>query len=108
MSALCGRSSRGADKAPPAAKERAPKQRAEPRRRRVHAENRDATDVAPAQASLPLGAMRRTRRRVEGDDDIPVVGMGDHVPMFLLRPVKLKPSKQAETKEDLDEIPQTG
>jgi hypothetical protein len=35
------------------------------------------------------------------------VGLGDHVPMFLLRPVKLKPAK-ASPKEDLDEVPQAG
>jgi superfamily II DNA/RNA helicase len=32
-------------------------------------------------------------------DERPVVGMGDHVPMFLLRPVKLKPAKVAEEQE---------
>jgi superfamily II DNA/RNA helicase len=30
--------------------------------------------------------------RDNGHDDRPVVGMGDHVPSFLLRPVKLKPA----------------
>ncbi len=34
----------------------------------------------------------RQRRRFE-EDDAPVVGLGDHVPSFLLRPVKLKPAK---------------
>jgi hypothetical protein len=32
-------------------------------------------------------------------DDAPVIGMGDHVPMFLLRPVKLKPAKVVEVEE---------
>ncbi|WP_395666356.1 DEAD/DEAH box helicase [Methylocella sp.] len=43
---------------------------------------------------------RRDRRRHE-DDDVPVVGMGDHVPMFMLRPVRLRPSKSV--REDAEE-----
>jgi len=43
------------------------------------------------------GGGRRTSR---DDDDKPVVGLGDHVPAFLLRPVKL-PSKSAKD-ADLD------
>jgi len=35
---------------------------------------------------------RRERRPRIEEDDPPIIGMGDHVPMFLLRPVKLKPS----------------
>jgi hypothetical protein len=29
-------------------------------------------------------------------DETPVVGMGDHVPMFLLRPTRVKPAKVVE------------
>jgi superfamily II DNA/RNA helicase len=36
---------------------------------------------------------RPQRGRGRDDDDVPVVGLGDHVPSFLLRPVKLKPLK---------------
>lgn len=44
----------------------------------------------------------RSRRSYE-DDDVPVVGLGDHVPMFLLRPVKLKSSKNTAEKTDSTE-----
>ncbi|WP_374307969.1 DEAD/DEAH box helicase [Methylocella sp.] len=44
----------------------------------------------------------RDRRRGREEDDAPVVGMGDHVPMFLLRPVRLK------SKVDADEATSVG
>ena len=38
----------------------------------------------------------RDRRRRHEDDDAPVIGLGDHVPAFLLRPVRLpKPDRRA-------------
>jgi len=40
----------------------------------------------------PRAEQRRERRPRIEEDDPPIIGMGDHVPMFLLRPVKLKPS----------------
>ena len=43
----------------------------------------------------PGGDRRRNDRRRHDDDDTPVVGLGDHVPSFLLRPVRLKPAKVA-------------
>jgi len=47
-------------------------------------------------ADQPTGDRRRPdRRRHHDDDDAPVVGLGDHVPSFLLRPVRLKPAKVA-------------
>jgi len=39
---------------------------------------------------------RRPRGNRPVDDDPPVIGLGDHVPSFLLRPVKLKSTKPAE------------
>jgi superfamily II DNA/RNA helicase len=42
------------------------------------------------------------------DEESPVVGMGDHVPMFLLRPVKLKPAKQTSDDSDLAESNRAG
>ena len=63
--------------------------------------SRRRSDDAPAAPPLVLSdAAARTapRRRPEprqSDDDSPVIGMGDHVPMFLRRPVKLKTSKAA-------------
>jgi superfamily II DNA/RNA helicase len=38
---------------------------------------------------------RKPRRQSRHDDDAPVVGMGDHIPMFLLRPIRLKSAKAA-------------
>ncbi len=38
----------------------------------------------------PAMAARAQNRRPRGDDDEAVVGLGDHVPSFLLRPVKIK------------------
>jgi superfamily II DNA/RNA helicase len=52
-----------------------------------------------AAQAQPNGDRRRPDRRRHEDDDAPVVGLGDHVPSFLLRPVRLKPAKAA-TVED--------
>lgn len=38
--------------------------------------------------------------RQHNDADTPVVGMGDQVPMFLLRPAKVKPAKAPEENDD--------
>ncbi|MFZ3179434.1 MAG: DEAD/DEAH box helicase, partial [Methylocystis silviterrae] len=49
---------------------------------------------APA---APRAAERRERRpRHHEDDGPPVIGLGDHVPSFLLRPVALRPAKVGE------------
>jgi superfamily II DNA/RNA helicase len=48
----------------------------------------------------PTVAPSAPDRRRPDDDDSPVVGMGDHVPMFLLRPAKVKPAKAPEDKDD--------
>jgi hypothetical protein len=48
-----------------------------------------------AAQAQPNGDRRRPDRRRHEDDDAPVVGLGDHVPSFLLRPVRLKPAKVA-------------
>ena len=56
---------------------------------------------APQRAEAPRPRLqqtddrRRSRRRDE-DDGPPVIGLGDHVPSFLLRPVPLRPAKVAE------------
>ncbi len=73
----------------------------------------DSGDVLPPRLPRPKAPQSRRRdppersgsERVEKRarmpvmDDPPVVGMGDHVPMFLLRPVKLKPAKVVEEQE---------
>ncbi len=74
--------------------------RAAPRGRTAPADQEPAS-VATAKEERP-----RAPRRPK-DEDIPVVGLGDHVPMFLLRPVKLKPLKAA-ANEELDEVPHAG
>jgi len=48
-----------------------------------------------AAQAQPAGDRRRPDRRRNDDDDAPVVGLGDHIPSFLLRPVRLKPAKVA-------------
>jgi hypothetical protein len=56
----------------------------------------EARQMAPAYVAAP-GAERRERRpRRHEDDGPPVIGLGDHVPSFLLRPVALRPAKVAE------------
>ncbi len=47
----------------------------------------------------PAPARRRPAAYSEPAEDRPVIGMGDHTPMFLLRPVRLKPAKVAEEQE---------
>jgi superfamily II DNA/RNA helicase len=77
----------------------------QPRARKAPAAHEPPAAATPVAAEP--AAPRRQPRRLQ-DEDVPVVGLGDHVPMFLLRPVKLKPAKAATTKEDLDEVPQVG
>ena len=50
---------------------------------------------SPACAA-PTAERRERRPRHHEDDGPPVVGLGDHVPSFLLRPVALKPAKVGE------------
>jgi superfamily II DNA/RNA helicase len=87
-----GRSSAGS--AAPA-REAAPKARAP----RASESGRPAAAAAesPRAALTPVYAERRDRRpRAHEDDGPPVIGMGDHVPSFMLRPVVFKPAKVGE------------
>jgi superfamily II DNA/RNA helicase len=64
---------------------------------REHANKPREANVAPRSNGNPQKAPDRgpppeRNYRDNGHDDRPVVGMGDHVPSFLLRPVKLKPT----------------
>ncbi len=57
---------------------------------------RDEPRAAAATPRVPGGGTRAphpTRPPRDGDDQ-PVRGMGDHVPMFLLRPTKVKPARE--------------
>ncbi len=46
-----------------------------------------------AKTNEPNLAPKARRRHVHDEDDAPVLGMGDHVPMFLLRPAGIKAEK---------------
>jgi superfamily II DNA/RNA helicase len=78
---------------------------------RPHAANGHAPEAAPVARSerarprrpelaaerprAPERATHERRPNHHAEDDQPVVGLGDHVPSFLLRPVKLRPLKVA-------------
>ncbi len=91
-----------ADKALPPRLSRGP-------RGRRNASDREAARPAPEnhrQESLrkpPRGPAspgpQRRQAYSDAGEDRPVVGMGDHTPMFLLRPVKLKPAKMVEEQD---------
>jgi superfamily II DNA/RNA helicase len=65
----------------PVARDVAPKPRKEPARR--NDKDRSRTPAVEVLAPAPPNAHRRHRNRQ--DDDAPVLGMGDHVPAFMLR-----------------------
>ncbi|HYA81643.1 MAG TPA: DEAD/DEAH box helicase [Methylocystis sp.] len=87
-----GRGGRGGGRSPGPNAEAAPAPRAiraaegpRPPRRHVEAEQ--------PRVSRSLAYNDRRRPRGQEEDGPPVIGMGDHVPSFLLRPVVLKPAK---------------
>ncbi|MGD9539680.1 DEAD/DEAH box helicase [Methylocystis sp.] len=84
------RSSRG--RKPAAAEREAPVSTGRPRGARSRPE--EERFRSPACAAQSERRERRPRRHE--DDGPPVVGLGDHVPSFLLRPVALKPAKVGE------------
>ncbi|MDX7950993.1 DEAD/DEAH box helicase [Lichenihabitans sp. Uapishka_5] len=57
---------------------------------RQEAPRREASRSDGARHEAPRG-----RSRWQDEDDVPVVGLGDHVPSFLLRAVKLPPLKDS-------------
>ncbi|MDF1686258.1 MAG: DEAD/DEAH box helicase [Parvibaculaceae bacterium] len=61
--------------------------------------SKSATEKAPKTADKP----RRSRGRGRDREDKPVLGMGDHVPAFLLQPIRKASSAPANTNED-DEL----
>ena len=69
--------------------------------RHVHA--REEQPRVPQAAEQPQAGNpprhRNERRPRHEPDDVPVVGLGDHVPSFLLRPVRLKSTKVAAVEE---------
>jgi hypothetical protein len=71
---------------------------------------RERTAAGPAKAEAPHSPNsvdraprgerpRRDAAQPRRDDDAPVVGLGDHVPDFLLRPVKARPRATPESVE---------
>jgi len=95
-----------AERAPRAAAEPAPlspEPERRPRRQETRQEPRQDSRREGAQASR-----QENRHDSRRDDETPVVGMGDHVPMFLLRPVNLKPAKQTSDDSDVAESNHAG
>jgi len=66
------------------------------RSRRRSEDHHPVAETVLAAAAEVHSAPRRQSQGRQNDDDAPVVGMGDHVPMFLLRSVKIKAAKAAE------------
>lgn len=80
------RAPRGEDDVREAAPPRAREERPEPRQR----DRETPPDLRSSPPRAEPGEQRRNRRREREDDDGPQVkGLGDHVPAFLLRPVRL-------------------
>ncbi len=94
-----GERSRRPSPAPAAAEQERPAARARPARRPKEPEaDRPAPPSygAPETGRPSYGERAPRRPRHHEDDGPPVVGMGDHIPSFLLRPVVLKPAKVGE------------
>ncbi len=108
-----GRRGRRSDSEPRAEASRHEARRPEPAEHRRQSDNRRPEDHRrPDDPRRPdhrqdhrkadgrkTGAVQPRRPSYGDSDERPVVGMGDHVPMFLLRPVKVKPAKVAEEQE---------
>ena len=86
-----------ADGTRPSLRDRRPSRRSDPRGGAASAPKaRRPEPVAPSTSRFQAEAARSTdhRRHRQDDDDEIVVGLGDHVPSFLLRPVKIKASSE--------------
>ncbi|MQT11635.1 DEAD/DEAH box helicase [Segnochrobactrum spirostomi] len=71
-----------------------------PRAPRAPRPERERPKAEPVSQAAPE---RNRRRRDPEDRDPPVIGLGDHVPAFLLRPVRLRKTKIDDLAETLDE-----
>ena len=78
--------------AAPVAAPRPPREAEPPRERARPAPVREEAPRAAAPYREPARPATDRRPRHREDDDAPVVGLGDHVPSFLLRPVLIKAS----------------
>jgi len=87
----------GAHHRRPAAEREAPVSMGRTRGGRAKAEGESLRPPAyGAPAGAPVADRRERRPRHHEDDGPPVIGLGDHVPSFLLRPVALRPAKVGE------------
>ncbi|ULO24619.1 DEAD/DEAH box helicase [Methylocystis sp. SB2] len=87
----------GAHHRRPAAEREAPVSMGRTRGGRAKAEGESLrTPAYGAPAGAPVADRRERRPRHHEDDGPPVIGLGDHVPSFLLRPVALRPAKVGE------------
>ncbi len=88
------REERPADEQPVPRRTRSADGEATTRRAAEDRPSRPTESIRPGSAPSP-GARRTAeaprRRPRDDDDDRPVIGLGDHVPSFLLRPVTIKP-----------------
>ncbi|MCC3247248.1 DEAD/DEAH box helicase [Methylocystis sp. WRRC1] len=95
-----GRGERGSRRQAPATEREAPPSIGRtPRAVRQHTDNGPVRAPRPSAQPVALSSGdRRDRRprRYHEDDGPPVIGLGDHVPSFLLRPVTLRPAKVGE------------
>jgi len=88
---------RGERRTPRATPEReAPPSIGRPRAPRHAPESEGFRPARAPQPAAALGERRERRPRRHEDDGPPVIGLGDHVPSFLLRPVPLKSAKVVE------------
>ncbi|MBI1261869.1 MAG: DEAD/DEAH box helicase [Rhizobiales bacterium] len=92
-----GRSRKQADDAAPTEEDAAPAVSTAPEERAAE----ETKEEQPRRSSSRSRAPRERggRGRDRDDDDGPVLGLGDHVPAFMLRAVKL-PKRRPETEED--------
>ncbi|MBK0397794.1 DEAD/DEAH box helicase [Limibaculum sp. M0105] len=58
-------------------------------------QNKSEAPAPSSEDTTPRRAPERDRRRGEKRDDKPVVGLGDHVPDFLLRPVPVRSTRKS-------------
>ena len=83
--------------APPPRREAEPRHEQPSRREAAPARGRGRDQSAPRPAAAAPTRAASPRGKPHDHDDRPVLGMGDHVPMFMQRPVRAKPREEAES-----------
>ncbi len=88
--------------------ERRSEARSDNRPNRDNSQDRSSSDGGSSRNGDRNKQNRRGRRYRDQEDDTPVVGLGDHVPAFLLRPVRLpSPTTRAASQEEAVAEPAT-